>query len=915
MDATNAGYCQNHGDVVALPMSLLTNILEGLRGLLRKGRVEEELDEELRAYADAVTERNMSAGLSEEQAWRAARLEVGNLEAVKEQVRDVSWERAVEVFWQDVRLGLRLLRKSPAFTIVAVLTLSLGIGANTTIFSMIDSFFLRPLPVYQPEQITVLAFRQGEGPLLTPFSVADFRDIRDQAKDRFSDMVGYVVGTDGFRAHAKTEAVVIHYVTGNYFDALGVKPALGRVFLPSEGRQLGNDPVAVLSYSCWTARFGGDPDIIGRQVAVNGHPLTVVGVAERGFDGLDRMVRPKLYLPLGMVSLEGYPNDFMVRRILQNLLVFGRLKAHVSIREAQASLDVVAARLATQHPESDKGLSLFAFPERLARPDPNTSGKVIRAAELFLGLVMLVLLLACVNVGNIMLVRVSAREREMAIRAALGAERKRLIRQLLTESIILAFLGGAIGLVLGAWASQALTAIPFHTNLPISLEFAFDWRVFAYAFLIVLTSGVIVGIVPTVRLSFGNLRSVLDQSGRTMTAGQQRLRTALAAGQVAGSLALLITAALFFRSLESAKQTELGFDKQHLLTLSMDPSEVSYDWTQGLEFYERLLSRVRSLPGVESASLASNLPLAYSSSNDYLNIRDYPLPPGQPPPLVYYGVVSPGYFDTMRIPLVRGRGFSDRDARTAPPVAVVNEAMATFYWPHQNPIGKRFAKVSGTTNPVYEVVGIAKNSRFSSIAGPIDAYFYLPLAQNYDLASGQTLLVRTARNPGTMLQILKSETCQLTPDIPVFAPQSMEDALDTLNGLLSYRIAAALAAALGLIGLALAILGVYGVVSYATSQRSREMAIRVALGARRTDILKNIFHEGLFIVAPGVTAGLLLALAIGRLVKGFLVDVSATDPFTYLAMTTVLSLVALMACYIPAQRIARIDPAVALRGD
>jgi predicted permease len=914
MDATNAGHCQNHGEVVMVPMSLLRNILEGLRGLFRKRQVEEELDEELRAYADAVVEWNMRAGLSEEQACRAARLEVGSLEAVKEQVRDVSWERFVEVFWQDVRLGLRLLRKSPAFTIVAVLTLSLGIGANTTIFRVIDSFFLRPLPVYQPDQITALAFRQGGGPLLTPFSVADFRDIRYQAKDRFSDMVGYVVGADGFRAQGKTEAVVIHYVTGNYFDTLGVKPAVGRMFLPSEGWQLGNDPVAVLSYSCWTGPFGADPDIIGRQVAVNGHPLTVVGVAARGFDGLDRMVRPQVYLPLGMVSLEGYPKDFMVRRILQNLLVFGRLRSDASIAQAQATLDVIAARLATQYPESDKGLSLFAFPERLARPDPNTSGEVIRAAELFLGLVMLVLLLACVNVGNIMLVRVSAREREMAIRAALGAERNRLIRQLLTESILLAFLGGAVGLVLGGWASQALASIPFHTNLPISLEFGFDWRVFLYAFLIVFTAGIIVGFISTVQLRRGNLRSVLDQGGRTMAAGQLRLRTALAAGQVAGSLALLITAALFFRSLESAQQTELGFDKQHLLTLSMDPTEVSYDRTQGSEFYKRLLIRVRSLPGVEFASLASNLPLAYSSSNDYLNIRDHPHP-GQPPPLVYYSVISPDYFDTMRIPVVRGRGFSDRDTSTAPPVAIVNETLASIYWPGQNPIGKRFSKVSGTTNPVYEVVGIAKNSRFSSIAGPIDAYFYLPLAQNYDLASGQTLIVRTARAPGTMLQILESETHRLALDIPVFAPQTMEEAVDTLNGLLTYRIVAALAAALGLIGVSLAILGVYGVVSFTTSQRSREIAIRVVVGARRTDILKNILGDGLFIVTPGVTAGLLLALAIGRLVKGFLVDVSATDPFTFLAVTIGLSLVALMACYIPAHRIARIDPAVVLRGD
>lgn len=814
--------------------------------------------------------------------------------------------------WQDFRYGLRMLYKSRSFTATAILSLAIGIGANTAIFSVVDSLLLRPWPVKDANQLTVLAFRQGDGPLLTPFSIADFRDIRSESTQVFSDMLGYQIGIDGLSTDGRTERVVSHYVTENYFPMLGIKAQLGRLILPSEGKIPGADPVMVLSYSYWKDRFGGDPGIIGRNVQVNGHPVDVVGIAPEGFYGLDRFSNGQVFMPLGMLTLEAFPRDFMVNRILQNLSVMGRIRPTVNLQAATAALDVVARRLSAAYPDTDKNLKLSVYWEKYARPDPVSAGILIKASALFLILVALVLLLACTNVANLMVVRSTMREREIAIRMALGASRTRIVRQLLTESMLLALLGGVTGLILGVWTSRAVTSISLHTNLPVRTDFVFSWRLFVYLFGAVLTSGLLIGLLPAFRASGWRTSTALHVSGRGVAPGKHRVRTAFVVLELTGAVMLLVMAALFLKSLRRVEHTDLGFDPSNVVNLTMDPAEIGYTESQGLAFYRELRDRIKTLPGVEAATLNASVPLGYYSNNDYLNISDYQNPPRRGLPLVYYSVTSPEYLNTMRIPLVRGRGFTDADIKGSPYVAIVNEAFVRHFWPGQNPIGKHFSKVSGITNPTYEVVGVAKDSRFLVLTGPIGPYFYLPLAQNYSLASEETLEVRSRLPHDAVIRAVEQAVHDLRPELPVWGVRTMNEALDNLQGFFLFRFGAALAAVLAGLGLILAVVGVYGVISYSLSQRRQEIGIRLALGAQQRDILRLILGQGMVIIGVGTGLGALAAFSVARLTTGLLAGVSPDDPTTYLAVSGVLALITLSACYFPARQAAIVDPTVVL---
>src|SRR5580700_564571 len=526
---------------------------------------------------------------------------------------------------QDIQYGMRTLRKNPGFTAVAILTLALGIGANTAIFSLVDAFLLRPLPVKDPQQITTLAYQLKGGQLINIFSVPDYRDIRERTSNVFSALFTYQISLDGMSVNGKADRIVTSYVGGNFFSALGIKPALGRFILPPE-EETAVAPVLVLGHSYWMAHFGGDREIVGKKVAINGHPVTVIGVAPEGFHGLFTFGEIQGYLPLGLATIAGNPNDFTSNRGFRNSFVFGRLRPGVSLKQAQASLDVVAQRLSEANPKTDKDLSLQVYPELRSRPNPDPKNTIVVISTLFLGLSALVLLLACVNVGNILLVRATVREREMAIRAALGAARTRLIRQLLTESILLAVCGGLAGIALGYWGSSSLGHISLGTDLPVHLDFQFDWRVFEFAFAAALLTGIIVGIVPAIRASRGNLAQILHEGGRGLVGGRHRVRNALVVAQVAGSLMLLIIAGLFTRSLGEAQKTNLGFDPNHLVNFVMDPNEIGYNEAQGREFYKNLLARVRVLPGVISASTANSTPLGYINNGDTVIVEGYELP-------------------------------------------------------------------------------------------------------------------------------------------------------------------------------------------------------------------------------------------------------------------------------------------------
>jgi len=880
----------------------------------RRKRMLEDLDQDIRDHIEMETRDNIERGMSPEEARYAALRKFGNVTRVKEETREVWSFVWLEQLLQDLRYGVRMLRKSPGFTAVAVLTLALGIGANTAIFSMVDWLILRPLPVAKAEQITSLALQEISGGYSNGFSYPDFEDIRDQSTAVFSQVAGVQPWEmDGLSTEGRDEPIWTSYVTGNFFETMGVKPALGSFILPMLGRSVNDEPVLVLGYSFWETHFSGDPNIIGKSVSINGHPVTIIGVAPKGFHGITPIMDTQGYLPLGMARVTSdLKSNFATDRKSAAVAIVARLRPGMKLREAQPALNVIARRLSAQYPATDKLAAIRVYPLGPIGPpsDPTAPNMIRLMGAFFMILAGLVLILACLNVANLLLARASARQREMAVRAAIGGGRSRLIRQLLTESLLLALLGCAGGIALGLVSSHWLSSINLKTVIPVTLDFQFDWRVFAYAFGAALLTGLLAGIVPALRATRVNLNSVLHESARTATAGHQRTRSALVVAQVGGSLMLLIVAGLFVRSLLNIKHSNLGFDPSRVLNFTIDPHGAGYDEAQARDFLHSLLHRVRALPGVETASFATTVPLGYYSFGMELKIEGYQPPPGHGAPSAGYNAVSPEYFGTMHIPIVRGRGILDSDGQTSARVAVINEAMAKRYWHGENPIGRRFIKIDDPKHPV-EIVGVAGNSRTRNISSPFGPYMYVPFAQHYE--TPVTLQLRTSLPPGTMGHEVVSVIHSLAPAMPVFDIQTMTEALDTLNGLMLFQFGAALAASLGILGFLLALVGVYGVVSYAANQRTHEIGIRMALGAQPGDVRKFILKQGLYVVAAGLGLGLLLSLAASRIVGNFLVGVRGTDPLTYAIVAALLTTVALAACYIPARRAMRVDPMVALR--
>ncbi len=892
-------------------MPMLTRMKRLWRNTFSRQRSDRELDDELRSYIDQLAEEKIRMGLTPEAARRAARIELGGIEQVKESVREVRAGAHLDSLLQDLRYGARMLRKNPGFTAVAVLTLALGIGANTAIFSMVNGFLLRPMPVPQPDQITALAIQQKDAPVgSSGFSYPEFVDYRNQA-DTFSDVFADGLTTIDLRADDRSEQCFANYVSGNFFSALEIRPALGRFILPSEAETPGGQTLVVLGYSYWQKRFRGDPAIIGKQILIDDKPATIIGVVERQFHGMYSVFELDVYLPISAMVLEVPPNILWNGRDLRRLLVFGRLKPGVSLAHAQSSLDVIAQRLAQQYPATNAGVTVRAVPEKLARPIPYANNAFIAISGLFLGLAGFVLLLACMNVEHILLARGTVRQREMAVRAALGAGRKRLLQQLLTESVLLAFLGGAAGIALGVWAGSLSGAI-HPANLPLHLDASFDWRVFAYATACALATGIIVGLWPAMRASSSDMNSVLHDGGQNASTGTGHLHTRnfLVVAQVAGSLTLLIVAGLFVRSLRTAQRLDLGFDPDHVLNVTLDPHQNGYDEPRTTEFYRALEARVRALPGVQSASLASNVPMSSFPKSALVSIDGHPLTPDRQPPKVLCNTVDPSYFETMRVSILRGRAFAESDADDAPLVAIVNQAMAARFWPNEDPIGKRFS-TSGATGPFVEVVGITKTGKYQTIAEDPQSYFYTPLAQNF--VSNRALQIRTLMAPESLAASVKEEIVQLAPDVSIVNMETMKQSLQGGFGFFVFRLAAILAAAMGVIGLVLAVVGVYGVVSFATSQRTREIGIRVALGANPANILNLVLRQGLLLVIAGVTVGMIAAWALARTMGHLLVGISPTDPLTYASVAILLAVVGLAACWIPAHRAMHVDPMVALR--
>ncbi|HXW89480.1 MAG TPA: ABC transporter permease [Terriglobales bacterium] len=817
---------------------------------------------------------------------------------------------------QDIRYGLRQLRNQPGFTAVVVITLAVGIGANASIFSVANWFLLRPLPVRDPAELTYLAFqRKGDDGWSNGFSYMDLEDIRSQGASVFANIAGDLPfhATDGLTVNGKTEPITTDYVTGNFFETMGVRPELGRLILPTEGAVPNGDPVLVLSHSFWTAHFGADPNIVGKNALVNGRPVTIVGIAPEGFHGTVSWIDTQGYLPLGMAVIgTGVKGDFLTNRQARDLLLVARLKPGTSLGGTRPVLETISHRLSSQDAKPGGEIALRAFRLQPSGPsgDPE-GGPASKVAGLFLALAAIVLLIACANVTSLLLVRATGRQREMALRQALGAARARLIRQLLTESVLLALVGSAAGMLLGWIASSALSAIRLGLgpSLPFVVDIHLDWRVLAYGFGAALFTAIAVGIVPALRASRRALVPTGGQGAHAMADGRQRLRSALVVAQLGASLLLLTVAGLFAHSLAFAARVDLGFDPHHVVNLTMDPHEIGYGPAQGLAFYSDLLERVRTLPGIQSASLASCVPMGDEVDGDDLDVPGYQ-PKDNAKPHANFNTVSSGYFDTMGIPLLKGRDFRAVDNEKARWVAIVNQAMAERFWPNLNPVGQVFTLGNDPKHSI-EIVGVAKNSRNYGFAGPIEPYFYIPLTQHY--TSAETLQVRTTiateNVPPGIVEVIHSSVSEM----PVFNVQTMTGALRGLNGLLPFQLGAVLTTCCGILALTLAIVGVYGVISYAASQRTYEIGIRMALGAQPGAIMKMILRHGLLVIALGLMLGLLLAFAAARLLEGFLVGVQSSDPLTYGSVSVLLISAALLASYIPAWRATKVDPMVALR--
>jgi predicted permease len=811
--------------------------------------------------------------------------------------------------WQDVRYGLRMLWRSPGFTAVAVVSLALGIGVNTAIFSLFNAVLMRPLPVVA-----------GQGSLVwlrAPNSYPDYLDFREQA--RSFDGLAAATGTREFSLAlgAEPELLKGELVTANYFDVLGVTPRLGRGFLEDEGRD--PVPVAVIGDRLWRTRFGADPSMVGRRITLNGLGFTVVGVAPEKFIGTEVGLDRELWVPLSLEPMlspqtaarEGRFGEPLLReRNSYWLAVFGRLKSGVTREQAAAEMEAVARRVAEAAGERVSAETL-----RRVQPlalsggmDPRDREEALPIAGVVMGIVGLVLLIACANIAGLLVARGAVRRRETAVRQALGASRRRLIRQWLTESVLLGVAGGAAGLLLALWANDLVLSYASATPLA-SLDLGLDLRVLAFTLLVSVGAGVVFGLAPALQASRLDIVTALKTEDALARAGSRRsrLRAAFVTAQVTLSVVLLVCAGLFIRSLQSAHTIDPGFRVERALTVPVDLGLLRYKDDKGQAFYRELLSRVAAQPGVESVSLVRFAQLGFSFGQGQVFAEGRTSEGGEGTS-AGFNVVGPRFFETLGTRLVSGRDFADADREGAPGVVVVNETLARALWPDGDALGKRLS-FEGARGPFYEVVGVARDGKYRSLGDRSRPYVYRPLMQSYE--PKMTLVVRTSGEPTALAGAVREQLRALDPNLPVADVKTLEDQFDL--SLLPSRVAAWTLGGFGLLALALAAIGVYGVVSYSVAQRTREIGVRVALGATRRDVLRLVLGDGLKMVAAGLLVGLLLAFAATRLVAGFLYGVTASDPLTFAGVPLLLGAVAALAGYLPARRATKVDPMKALR--
>jgi predicted permease len=810
-------------------------------------------------------------------------------------------------FWQDVRYGLRMIVKAPGFAAIAILTLALGIGANTTIFSWIHSTLLNPVPgLANPGEVVALSLGQSSENAF-PFTYPDYQAMRDGQKS-FSAITAYnVPSAVSLTGKGKPERAWGVVASANYFDVLGVRPILGRTFVPAEDERPNDAPVVVISYRLWQTHFGGDPQVVGRTMDINQHRYTIVGVTPAIFQGSQTGIRSDLWVPIAMEQQIVPQGDLLHDHHYFWLFAMGRLKPGLAMKQAQEEMTLRIQREAKKYPQEHKGHDkVTVYP--LWRAPFSANALFYLLLPMLMAISGVVLLLACANVANLMLVRSMARRRELAIRMSLGATRWRLVRQLLVESLVLAFAGGAIAMLITFWTAGSMIKFMPPMDFPFLLNIQADRAVLMATASISLLTGVIFGILPALRASGEAPVTVLkEEAGSSAGARSKgRLASGLVVAQISLSLLLLVCAGLFIRSFLSAQQIDAGFNARGVLLASYDLFPAGYTEANGIEFDRQLVARLEALPGVQSVALSSRVPLAMAGGSTSVKPEGYVEQPNESME-VQDGIVTANFLKTMQIPLLSGREFTAGDTRKTQRVAVVNQNFVDRYWPHQNAIGKQVH--SDLTNEFFTVVGVAQNSKVNTLNEQPTPFIYLPLYQVY--RPSMMITARVVGDPLGYASSVKKTIQELNGDLVVYDVTTLE----IREQLASFvqRLAGTFVGAFGLLALVLAAVGIYGVTSYTTRQRTHEIGIRMALGAAREDILKLVIGQGFRLTLIGVGLGLVVSFGLTRFLSSQLSGVTSTDLLTFTGVTFLLCAVALLACYIPARRAMRVEPTVALR--
>ena len=894
-------------------MSLLSRMRAAVRNLLVRRAVERDLAEELSSYLDLLVAEKQRLGLNPADARRAALLEVGGMEIVKEQVRDERPGMMIENAGRDLRVGLRQLRRSPGFALIAVLTIALGIGATSAIFSVINAVALKPLPYPAADR---LVFITSQFPTLGFdkfwISPPEYFELRERSKS-YSDIAAYRAGAANVSDGSRPERVNALFVTANMFDVLGVRPRFGRAFTAEQDLP-NSEPVVVLADGIWRRTFGSDPSIVGRKIDVGGVQTTVVGVAPPGFDLHD--TRAELWLPMGLdpTNRRNRGSHF--------LYLVGRLKPGVSQAQANGEITMLLRQWSTINPGTHVPND-STHRVQLAPLRDEVIGDVSRALWILQGAVVLVLLIACANVANLLLVRAEGRHKEFAVRTALGAGRGRILRQFMAEGLVLTAIGAVLGLALAHWGLRALLSA-YPESIPRSAEIAIDPMVLAFTTVIAVATAAIFGFAPLIHLGEGAVLAAIREGDARTTASvaRHRVRRALVAGEIALAVMLVIGAGLLLRSFRNLTTVDAGFDASDLVTFGLVMPQASYPEAQRrVQFLAELRQKLAAIPGVQSVAAMTGLPPNRNVNANDTDLDGVPQGPGLPIHNIdYYQSASVGYFETMKIPLVKGRGFEPADVG-GPGVAVINESMAKVFYPNVNPIGQRVRpsgpQVTPDTFPWFTIVGVAKDVKQGGLDQKVGTELYFNTEQgpriNGFAPTQYNFAVRTALPLETMMPAIRNAVRTMDPSLPIVQPRTMLEVFG--DSVARQRFLSLLLGIFAAVALALAAIGTYGVLSYLVTERRREIGIRVALGASSGGVVRLVLRQGMSLTVTGIVVGVIGALGLARVTRSLLFGVSPTDTGTYVAVAVVIAAVALVACLVPARRAMRVDPLVAIRNE